>query len=96
MARSIKAYLYTWVLTTMWTNIVCATLESITKKKNLSLVNSSAIGQDQILLKHSGVKSRGPVHCVFVQIKRVLADKIFKGFLSKNNEAVIVRVIILV
>lgn len=52
--------------------------------------------RSRFFLKHPGVKSRGPVLCGFVEIKRVLADKIFKGFLSKNNEAVIVSVIILV
>lgn len=61
--------------------------------KKLSLVNNAAIGQGQIL---PGVKSRGPAYCVFTEIKRVLADKIFKELLSKNNEAVIISVIILV
>lgn len=59
--------------------------------KKPSLVNNTAIGQDQILL---GVKSRGPAYSVFTEIKRVLADKIFKEPLSKNNEAAIASVII--
>lgn len=42
-----------------------------------------------------GLKTRN-LYFVFLLIRTVLADKIFSGFLSKTNGAVIVIVIILV
>lgn len=54
------------------------------------------LDKTRFFLKHPGVKSREPEHYVFVEIKGVLPDKILKGLLSRNNEAAIVSVIILV
>lgn len=73
--------------------------KGIAKQGGKKSFHSSIILQlerTRFFLKHPGVKSRGPVCCVFSEVKIILADKIFKGFLSKNSEAVIVNVIILV
>lgn len=45
MVRSIKGYLYTWALTTVWINIVCATRKHQKAQKRLLLVNNTAAGQ---------------------------------------------------
>lgn len=80
-----------------WPNIVCAASKSITRhKKSLHLSTILQLDKTKFFLKHPGVKSRGPELYVFVEIKRALPDKIFKGLVSRNNEASIVSVIILV
>lgn len=66
------------------------------KKKSFHSSIILQLQRTRFFLKHPGVKSRGPVCCVFAEVKIILADKIFKGFLSKNSEAIIVNVIILV
>lgn len=53
------------------------------------------LGKTRFILKYPGVKTKGPVYCGLVEIKRIIAVKIFKRFLSQNSEAAIVVVMIL-
>lgn len=82
MARAFKAYLCTRALTTAWTNTVFATLKSITKhQKGFQLSITLPLDKTGFFLS---LKARD-LYIVFLLMKRVLADKIFSGFLSKNN-----------
>lgn len=93
VARAIKAYLCAQALTTAWTNTLFATLKSIMKhQKSFHLSITMPLEKTSFLL---GLKTRN-LYFVFLLIRTVLADKIFSGFLSKTNGAVIVIVIILV
>jgi len=86
LVRSIKVYLYTWALTTIWTNIVCATLKSITKhKKSFHSSITLQLDKTSVFLKHPGVKSRRPVHCVFCwDDKAFLLTRFSKGFYQRT------------
>lgn len=80
-----------------WTNNLWITLKALQSKGKKSFHSIILqLDRTRFFLKHPRVKSRGPVHCVFAEVKIIFAVKIFKGFLPKNSEAVIVNVIILV
>lgn len=54
------------------------------------------LGTTRFILKYPGVKTKGPVYRGLVEIGGVLAVKIFGRSLSRNSEAAVVGVVILV
>lgn len=53
------------------------------------------LGKTRFILKYPGVETKGPVCCGLVEMKRVIAVKVFERFLSQNSEAAVVVVMIL-
>lgn len=79
------------------TNTVWAAFKGIMKhKKRFHVSIILQLGTTRFILKYPGVKTKGPVYRGLVEIKRILAVKIFRRSLSQNNEAAVVGVIILV
>lgn len=54
------------------------------------------LGTTRFILKYPGVETKGPVYRGLVEMRGVLAVKIFGGSLSQNSEAAVVGVVVLV
>lgn len=55
--------------------LLLTALQDTKKSFHLSIILQ--LDKTRVFLKHPGVKSRRPEHYVFVEIKRLLPDKIF-------------------